>query len=99
LLYATLRRRGEFLGDARLFRSLPRIALATLLMGTALWSVAGGLEPSLALRSPTVARFGALGALVGAGLLVYGLAILALGALGRRQLRRLLQRKPSTDPA
>jgi len=99
LLYATLRRRGEFLGDARLFRSLPRIALATLLMGTALWSVAGGLEPSLALRSPTVARFGALGALVGAGLLVYGLAILALGVIDRRQLRSLLQRKPSTDPA
>src|SRR5499426_1954252 len=36
LLYATLARRGEFVGDARLFRSLPRIAVATLVMGAAL---------------------------------------------------------------
>jgi hypothetical protein len=57
------------------------------------------LEPWLALPARTVVRFGALGALVGAGLLVYGLAILALGVIDRRQLRSLLRRRGSADPA
>ena len=99
LLYATLARRGEFVGDARLFRSLPRIAVATLVMGAALWTLAAGLEPSLALPGRALVRFGALGALVGAGLLVYVLAILALGVIDRRQLLSLLQRNPSTGSA
>jgi putative peptidoglycan lipid II flippase len=99
LLYATLARRGEFVGDARLLRSLPRIAVATLVMGAALWTLALGLAPSLSLSNGVAVRFGALGALVGAGLLVYVVAILALGVIDRRQLRSLLQRHPSTGPA
>src|SRR5215831_12264297 len=99
LLYATLARRGWLVGDARLLRSLPRIALATLVMGAALWGTAVGLEPSLTLPGRAVVRFGALGALVGAAVLVYALATLALGVIDRRQLRSLLQRNPSTGPA
>jgi len=99
LLYATLVRRGEFVGDQRLSRSLPRIGLATLVMAAAVWATAHELEPWLALPSPTAVRFGALTALVGAGLLVYGLAILALGVIDRRQLRSLLWRRGSADPA
>jgi hypothetical protein len=57
------------------------------------------LEPWLGLPSPTGLRFGALTALVGAGLLVYGLAILALGVIDRRQLRSVLWRRGSADPA
>jgi putative peptidoglycan lipid II flippase len=99
LLYATLARRGWFVGDARLLRSLPRIALATLVMGAVLWGIAAGLEPSLALPGRGAVRFGALGALVGAGVLVYALATLALGVIDRRQLRSLIERNPSTGPA
>src|SRR5262249_24455083 len=99
LLYATLARRGEFVGDALLFRSLLRIAVAPLVMGRALWTLAAGLEPSLALPGRALVRFGALGALVGAGFFVYVLAILALGVIDRRQLLSLLQRNPSTGPA
>src|SRR5215475_7681748 len=95
LLYATLVRRGEFVGDQRLSRSLPRIGLATLVMAAAVWATAHELEPWLALPSPTAVRFGALTALVGAGLLVYGLAILALGVIDRRELRSLLWRRGS----
>jgi len=36
LLYGTLVKRGEFAGDARLRRTLPRIGVATLAMGAAL---------------------------------------------------------------
>jgi putative peptidoglycan lipid II flippase len=99
LLYATLARRGEFVGDKRLLRALPRIVLATLVMAVAVWAMAHELEPWLGLPSPTGLRFGALTALVGAGLLVYGLAILALGVIDRRQLRSVLWRRGSADPA
>ncbi|HSR80173.1 MAG TPA: murein biosynthesis integral membrane protein MurJ [Hyphomicrobiaceae bacterium] len=99
LLYATLARRGEFVGDKRLWRSLPRIGLATLVMAAALWALAQELAPWFGPTARTQVRFGALGALVGAGLLVYGLAILALGVIDRRQLRSLLQRRGSADPA
>jgi putative peptidoglycan lipid II flippase len=78
---------------------LPRIGLATLVMAFALWAMAAGLAPSLALPSRIGVRFGALGALVGAGLLVYGLAILALGVIDRRQLRGFLRRSGSADAA
>jgi hypothetical protein len=80
-------------------RSLPRIGFATLVMTAALWAMASGLEPSLALPSPTGVRFAALGALVAAGLLVYGIAILASGVIDRRQLRNLLRRSGSAGPA
>src|SRR5438045_6546342 len=60
LLYATLARRGEFVGDARLRRSLPRIGLATLVMGAALWTAAVALEPWFAPPNGHVVRLGAL---------------------------------------
>ena len=40
LLYATLVRRGNFVADARLERALPRIVLASIVMGVALWFAA-----------------------------------------------------------
>ena len=45
LLYAVLVRRGAFVTDARLKRALPRIMLASLVMGAALWFTAVALEP------------------------------------------------------
>ena len=99
LLYATLVKRGEFVGDARLRRALPRIVLATCVMGAALWAVALVLEPQLAARSGAVARISALAVLVGAGLVVYTIAVFALGAISLRQLRGQLRRDRSAGPA
>jgi putative peptidoglycan lipid II flippase len=99
LLYATLVGRGEFTGDARLGRTLPRIGLATLLMCVVLWMTASALEPWFAPANGTVVRLGALAALVTAGLLTYIIAVLALGVFDRRQLRNLLRRNPSAGAA
>ena len=99
LLYRTLAKRGEFVGDARLRRALPRIGLATIVMGAALWIAASALAPWFAPPSGAAVRFGALAALVGAGLLVYALATFAFGVIDRRQLRGLLRRNPSIDSA
>ena len=75
LLYRTLVERGEFVGDARLRRALPRIGLATIVMGATLWIVAAALAPWFAPPSGAAVRFGALAALVGAGLFVYAVAV------------------------
>jgi len=99
LLYRTLAKRGEFVGDARLRRALPRIGLATIVMGAALWIAASALAPCFAPPSGAAVRFGALAALVGAGLLVYAAATFAFGIIDRRQLRGLLRRNPSIDSA
>jgi len=99
LLYRTLAGRGEFVADARLRRILPRILLASLVMGAALWFAALALAPYFATPTGLLARTGALAALVGAGLLVYAVSALVLGAVDLGQLRRLLRRGQRRDPA
>src|SRR5690606_14644009 len=85
LLYRGLITRGHYRMDARLRRRLPRIGLATLLMiGAALglaWLLDGPLHGDGALS------FLALGAVVLAGLFVYGAAAFAFGAVTRADLR------------
>ena len=63
--------------DARLVARLPRIALASALMGVALWVAARWLDP--ALHTPTT-RYGALALLVLGGMGTYALAAFATGA-------------------
>jgi putative peptidoglycan lipid II flippase len=94
LLYRTLAKRGEFVGDARL-RAPCRASGLPPRHGVALWIVA----TALAWFAPggTAVRFGAL-AVVGAGLLVYAVATFFRG-IDRRQLRSRLRRNPSTGPA
>jgi putative peptidoglycan lipid II flippase len=92
LLYATLVKRGQFVADARLARALPRIVVASLAMGLALWLLAGMLEPWFGAEGGFLARTSALAMLVAAGLVVYAIAVLALGVLDLRQLRGLLRR-------
>ena len=94
LLYATLVRRGQFAADARLVRALPRIVLASLLMGAVLWAAAWVLAQPFEAQGTTVERVLALVALVGSGLVTYGLAALALGAVELRQFIGLLRRSP-----
>jgi len=94
LLYHTLVARGHYVADARLGRVLPMILLASALMGVALWLTADWLDPWLMATQGVLTRGTALAILVGIGLLVYALAILATGALGLRQLRGFLRRPP-----
>ena len=99
LLWATLAKRGQFVADARLKRALPLIVLASLIMGAALWLVAGYLQPWFGASHGVMVRITALSTLVGAGLVVYAAAVLALGAMELRQLRGLLRRNRPTPLA
>jgi putative peptidoglycan lipid II flippase len=94
LLYRTLVRRGHFVADARLQRTLPRMLLSSAVMGVALWIAADMLEPWLFPTQGVMTRGTALSEMGGAGLLVYAVAILVTGALGLRQLRGFLWRTP-----
>lgn len=94
MLYATLVRRGHFAADAQLRRRLPRLALAAVLMGGALWAGEDVLEPWLG--GTMVQRYGALAALVGAGVALYGLACFVTGAYRLSDLRALMHRRGAT---
>jgi putative peptidoglycan lipid II flippase len=92
LLYRTLVKRGAFVADARIKRTLPRIVLASVLMGAVLFAAAIPLAPWLSAPTPVVLRFAALGALVGSGLLAYAILAVLLGAVEIRQFRKFLRR-------
>ena len=63
-------------------------------MGVALWLAADWLDPWLMPTQGVLTRGTSLATMVGIGLLVYAVAILATGALGFRQLRGFLRRPP-----
>ncbi len=91
MLYRTLVKRGHFIADARLKRRAPRLALAALAMGIVLWLTQGLLMPYV--HGSWLIRFAALAVLVSAGMLVYGLATVVLGAFSREDLALLLRRR------
>lgn len=93
LLYHTLVKRGHFTADARLRRRAPRLALSAAAMGVVLWTTQGLLMPYVHGTWPV--RFGALAVLVTAGMLVYGLASVVLGAFSRDDITLLLRRRRS----
>jgi putative peptidoglycan lipid II flippase len=91
-----LRRRGHLALDARLKRSLPRIAAAAAAMAAGLWGGTVALAPLLA--DGLAARAPALAALVAGGLALYFGCAIAFGAVGRDDLKRLLlRRRPPAD--
>lgn len=92
LLYATLARRGDFVLDRRVKRTLPRIVLASALMGVVLWGVAHALNHNFGPDAAEWSRFLALFAIVGAGLTTYAIAVFLTGAIDRRQLRSFIRR-------
>jgi putative peptidoglycan lipid II flippase len=94
LLYATLVKRGNFEPDARLGGALRRIVIASAVMGVAVWIAAVLLQEWFATPG-VLRRGGALGLLVGSGLVVYAAAVLASGAIEVRQLRTLFRRPGS----
>ena len=91
MLYRTLVLRGHFTADARLRRRAPRLLLAALAMGVVLWFAQGLLMPYVHGTWPV--RFAALAVLVSAGMVVYGLATLVMGAFSKDDLALLLRRR------
>jgi putative peptidoglycan lipid II flippase len=93
LLYRALKVRGHFTADAQLKRRLPRLALAALLMGAALWAGERLLDPYL--TGTLVMRIAALAVLVGTGGLIYLLACFVTRAYRISDLKSLVRRRGS----
>jgi putative peptidoglycan lipid II flippase len=79
--------------DARLKRTLPRLALAAIAMAPALYFLEALLTPWLGGQAGMLTRIGALAALCAGGGAVYVAAALALGVADRDLLRRLRRGK------
>lgn len=90
LLWVTLVKRGHFVLDRRMVRSLLMIVLASVVMGIALVATAHYLSDAFRREQGFLVHLGALTLLVGAGLAVYAAATVATGALKLRQLRKAL---------
>jgi putative peptidoglycan lipid II flippase len=90
MLYRTLRKRGHFEADARLRRRVPRLLLASLLMGAALFWVAPAVDPYL--TGSILHRGAGLIALVTAGVVVYAIACFLTGAFVLDDLKLLTRR-------
>jgi putative peptidoglycan lipid II flippase len=91
MLYRTLARRGHFVADPQLKRRLPRLALAALLMGAALFASDRLLDPWL--NGAMAMRYLALVVLVCAGVAVYALACFVTGAFRLGDVKALMRRR------
>ena len=91
MLYRTLRKRGHFAVDAQLRRRLPRLAVAALLMGAAVFGLESLLDPYLV--GPMAMRYAALVVLVGTGCAIYGLACFVTGAFRVADVKALIRRR------
>jgi putative peptidoglycan lipid II flippase len=94
MLYRTLRKREQFEPDARLRRRVPRLAVASLLMGAALFWIAPAVDPYL---TGSILRRGAgLFVLVASGIAVYSIACFLTGAFVLDDLKLLIRRTRET---
>ena len=91
MLYATLSRRGFFVPDAQLKRRIPRLAVAALLMGGAVFAFDQLLDPWL--NGRILERYTALVALVCAGVAVYAVSCLLTRAFALDDLKLLINRQ------
>jgi putative peptidoglycan lipid II flippase len=94
LLYRMLKRRGHFAADQRLKRRLPRLAIASVLMGAAVYALAPLAAPYL--TGSILERVAALLVLTGGGALTYAIACFLTGAFRLSDLRALLTRRAAT---
>ena len=92
LLYTTLVKRGHFKPDLRLKHRAWRLAVAAVTMGLVLLVSENRLMPYV--HGAFFTRIGAMVALVGGGVCVYGVAAVALGAFSRADLALLTRRRP-----
>jgi len=91
MLYRTLSKRDHFHTDARLRRRVPRLAVASLIMGGMLFFVTPLIDPYL--TGSILSRMAGLLALVGAGVAVYGIACFLTGAFRLDDVKLLLKRR------
>jgi putative peptidoglycan lipid II flippase len=91
MLYMTLRRRGHFAPDAQLRRRIPRLLLAALVMGAALFLLGSYADPYL--TRGFLIRVAALAVLCSGGAIVYFLASFATGAFAPADLKQLVRRR------
>lgn len=90
LLWAGARKmEGAIHLDQRARRSLPKIVLASFIMGGVLWLLALALEPTFGQAG---IRYLSLALLVAVGMITYAASVLALGAFNRNDLKRMLRR-------
>ena len=94
LLFGRLRALDHLVIDLKLRRRFPRIAVASAIMGVALWAGADVLSPWL--DGPALLRIAALVVLVGGGLVFFGGAAFALGAVSRSEFATMLRRPART---
>jgi putative peptidoglycan lipid II flippase len=92
LLWSALARRGYFVTDARLQSVLPKILLASLVMGGVLWISSELLAVWLAAGNGIAMRFGALVILIAAGVIAYFLMAHVTGAARLAALRAAFSR-------
>jgi putative peptidoglycan lipid II flippase len=92
LLWATLVKRGHFVLDARMGRAFAMILLSSVVMGAALIAIAHFIGAYFGRDQSFLVHILALSVLVGGGLVVYALVVLATGAVKIRQLRKLVSR-------
>ena len=91
MLYRTLRKRGHFELDAQLRRRIPRLAVASLMMGAVLFFVAPVIDPTL--TGSILHRGLGLALLVGSGAAVYAVGCFLTGAFAINDIKALLRRR------
>jgi putative peptidoglycan lipid II flippase len=96
LLGLTLSRRGDYRPDSRLVRRLPRIILASLIMGAALLAGYWAFADFYAIGTTIWRKLSALLVLVIGGIAVYFLAAQLTGAMSLREMRSALSRGRGT---
>jgi putative peptidoglycan lipid II flippase len=96
LLGGALLRRGFLRFDARLKARLPRVALASLIMGAGLWALSAWLLPWFDAGQGW--RIAGLALLVGGGLGLYALLAVTFGALHLDEIKAL-RRPPAAPPS
>ena len=97
LLWGGLVYRRHFIIDARARRALPLIVLGSAVMGVALWFGGQALAPWLSSAQPLWSKLGALSALIGGAITLYGVAMVAMGVLRMSMFRRRGKPAASVD--
>jgi putative peptidoglycan lipid II flippase len=94
LLWAGLHRRGQFHLDERARRRLPRLLLAALGMGAAVWAAERWAEPWLAPSG--MASAAALAGLILLGAAAFAFLVVATGAAGLKEMRSYFRVSPAS---
>ncbi len=99
MLLVVLVRRGHWGREEALMRRIPRLVLASALMGAALWFGAHALAPYLASGSPLAVKATALGLLCLGGMVFYFALAFAIGGADPGMVRRNMRRRGAPAPS